>query len=679
GREGVPSIWGSSTPLHESIPESPREEFPDLIPPAPVDLGVQATSALPGRRTRAGTVPSRFPSVGLLNSSNLATASQSAAPGGGGPGSAASSSPWGAATTTLHKRPTPTGSPFRPDLNSLNSAGAGAGATASSRSPGATGLLSRLRAGSLPQSHSSHHGRASPHSFLAGVGMGTGTSGPFGSSLFTTAWGGGGGRERASTLASIRSGSVENGPTATGTAGINGNGQHSPSTASFLSRDGLADTDIKTLDYLGLAETPTTQQLHQHHQLTAGEKLLLRRHQQQQAQQQQAQQQAAQQASIAPLLDLASLNRGAPNRYRSYSVNAKEKYAEEDDARDMDMDYVNNPYLGANLHGSSNSAAEAAVAAQLAETQAQIHQHNLAVQAFANQTSAAAAAVSAAAGGGNGGVTAPVGGSRPRARTAGVLENPLSRSSSLRNYLVTPSRLDNHLNIADFRIAESTSEEEQLAQELSGLSLGLGGNVNVNNLAVAAAAAQAQAQAQAQAHAQAQAQSQQNANRQRHDGTPGANSNMDEHALEGPTRALWIGSIPVSTTITSLDAIFKTFGAIESTRVLTHKNCGFVNFENLESAVTAKRALNGREIFPGAGPVRIGFAKVPTSGTGTPGAGAGSGAGSGGAGLRPSSTPDPQNAGNDSSAGAAGSRGGDEKGSGVGRDSSAVNGGPALA
>ena len=51
---------------------------------------------------------------------------------------------------------------------------------------------------------------------------------------------------------------------------------------------------------------------------------------------------------------------------------------------------------------------------------------------------------------------------------------------------------------------------------------------------------------------------------------------------------------------------------------MTHKNCGFVNFHNVTNAIQAKQLLNGKEIFPGAGPVRIGYAKAPSS-TGTPG------------------------------------------------------------
>ncbi|CAG8465443.1 5722_t:CDS:2 [Paraglomus occultum] len=78
-----------------------------------------------------------------------------------------------------------------------------------------------------------------------------------------------------------------------------------------------------------------------------------------------------------------------------------------------------------------------------------------------------------------------------------------------------------------------------------------------------------------------------------------------------PTRALWVGNIPTSTTPQALQNIFAPYGPIESARVLTHKNCGFVNFERLDDAVKAKRALHGKEVLGSAvGPVRIGYAKV---------------------------------------------------------------------
>ncbi|CAG8457103.1 1025_t:CDS:2 [Ambispora leptoticha] len=78
-----------------------------------------------------------------------------------------------------------------------------------------------------------------------------------------------------------------------------------------------------------------------------------------------------------------------------------------------------------------------------------------------------------------------------------------------------------------------------------------------------------------------------------------------------PTRALWVGNIPTSTTPQALQNIFSPYGTIESARVLTHKNCGFVNFEKLDDAIKAKKSLHGKEVLGSAvGPVKIGYAKV---------------------------------------------------------------------
>ncbi|CAO0801667.1 unnamed protein product [Mucor circinelloides] len=83
-------------------------------------------------------------------------------------------------------------------------------------------------------------------------------------------------------------------------------------------------------------------------------------------------------------------------------------------------------------------------------------------------------------------------------------------------------------------------------------------------------------------------------------------------SAQGPTRALWVGNIPIHTTQTTLGSVFSPFGMIESIRVLTHKNCGFINFFHQEDAIKAKKALQNKEIMgPGTGTVRIGFAKVP--------------------------------------------------------------------
>ncbi|CEH12876.1 RNA-binding protein (contains RRM and Pumilio-like repeats) [Ceraceosorus bombacis] len=81
----------------------------------------------------------------------------------------------------------------------------------------------------------------------------------------------------------------------------------------------------------------------------------------------------------------------------------------------------------------------------------------------------------------------------------------------------------------------------------------------------------------------------------------------------GPTRALWVGSIPANTTNNTLMSIFQPFGPIESVRVLSHKNCGFINFERVDDAVLARKMLNGRDVLGSeTGSMRIGFAKVPT-------------------------------------------------------------------
>lgn len=315
---------------------------------------------------------------------------------------------------------------------------------------------------------------------------------PFGSSLFSTSWFNG--RERASTLQSVRSADAP----------------ESPAQSSF-SKDGLNDTDVKTLDYLGLAETP------QHTQGGLAQADLHR-------------------LSVRPFMDeLADLQR-ISNRFRSYSVNAKEQYAQEVD------DYGQGGQFS-ELHSGTMTPMEASTAAALAATQAQIHQHNLAVQAFVNHASA----------------------NRPRARTAGILESPARIPGSY--FLATPSRLESSMSAADYRILPGL-EYAGLPEAVQGLHLN--GTASRSNL-----------------------------------------DSFDE--TNTPTRALWLGSIPISTTSTSLEAIFRPYGRIASARVLSQKNCGFVNFELIDSAIRAKASLNGHEIFPGAGPVRIGYAKEPSA------------------------------------------------------------------
>jgi protein JSN1 len=229
------------------------------------------------------------------------------------------------------------------------------------------------------------------------------------------------------------------------------------------------------------------------------------------------------------------------NRFRSYSVNASSKY--EDD--------IDQPYPPGLYSGTLTPTHDPETLALMEE----VRRHNAQVEAFtANYQSA----------------------TRPRARTAGVLDAPTARFA--RNH--GPSRLESTFTAADI----SDETEYRLTEAIKSLKLG---------------------------------------------GRAGGNLADDGTTETGPTRSLWLGNIPSSTTISSLNAIFNPYGPIESTRVLTHKNCGFVNFENLETAIAARNDLNGKEIFPGA-PVRIGFAKEPSA-TATPGHN----------GLYPSPSPDP--------------------------------------
>jgi RNA recognition motif-containing protein len=79
---------------------------------------------------------------------------------------------------------------------------------------------------------------------------------------------------------------------------------------------------------------------------------------------------------------------------------------------------------------------------------------------------------------------------------------------------------------------------------------------------------------------------------------------------------LGIGNIPATLEPVDLENIFSRFGSIESARVLSHKNCGFINFVRLEDAAEAKKQMNGKEISGAT--VKIGFAKVPNSNSVTP-------------------------------------------------------------
>ena len=452
---GGPPTSGNSTPLRENIPESPTDGFPDFAQlPTP--------DALPQtRRTRAGTLPSRLPPAGpppgLTGLSGLPPKSARHTP---------SQSPFGTAPS--------------PGLEPVDQ-------------PGNSALLSRLRAGSLPQ--------RSQYAPLPG------TSSPFGPSIFSSWNPSGVNRERGSTLASI--------------ASVGSNGPSSPSQSQF-SNPGAGESDVhmRTLDYLGLAETP----------------------------------QATQAQLATPYIPNIDAMRQS-SRFRSFSVNNKDKY---------DSDYEQDEASG---YGDEDLPVDNSYATalqnQIAATHAAIHEHNLAVRAFANHAVA----------------------TRPRARTAGVLDLPGGRN--MRSFMAGNAPVPSPLAMNDSR-TQNELEADDLSRSVAGMSIGRSNSRN-NGLLSA-----------------------------------------DEQGLDGPTSALWLGSIPTSTTTSTLTEMFKQHGTILSARVLTHKNCGFVNFERVESAISAKAGMNGKEIFPGAGPIRINFAKPPSA-SNTPGHD----------GMFPSPSPDP--------------------------------------
>lgn len=70
--------------------------------------------------------------------------------------------------------------------------------------------------------------------------------------------------------------------------------------------------------------------------------------------------------------------------------------------------------------------------------------------------------------------------------------------------------------------------------------------------------------------------------------------------------------MPPNTTQSTLERVFSLFGNIESIRVLSHKNCAFINYDTVESASNARDSLlqNDQRVQELWG-IRIGFAKVP--------------------------------------------------------------------
>lgn len=87
--------------------------------------------------------------------------------------------------------------------------------------------------------------------------------------------------------------------------------------------------------------------------------------------------------------------------------------------------------------------------------------------------------------------------------------------------------------------------------------------------------------------------------------------------IQTPSRSLWIGNLDTTATKETLLTVFSPYGAIESLRLLPEKECGFVNFLDMNDAVRAKddvlNRLGGNIGLPNGQLVRIGFGKADSA------------------------------------------------------------------
>lgn len=85
-----------------------------------------------------------------------------------------------------------------------------------------------------------------------------------------------------------------------------------------------------------------------------------------------------------------------------------------------------------------------------------------------------------------------------------------------------------------------------------------------------------------------------------------SNAKVRDHDI--PTRSLWIGNLDPAVDAAMLVRIFSVFGPIESLRVLHDRDCAFVNFTDITSALRARSQMEGSRI--GSQVVRMGFGRI---------------------------------------------------------------------
>lgn len=72
-----------------------------------------------------------------------------------------------------------------------------------------------------------------------------------------------------------------------------------------------------------------------------------------------------------------------------------------------------------------------------------------------------------------------------------------------------------------------------------------------------------------------------------------------------------MGNINPGVSVPDLVKLFSSYGQVESARILSDKECAFVNFTTMESAVAAKNDLETRlGSMIGGTPVRVGYGKA---------------------------------------------------------------------
>lgn len=78
-----------------------------------------------------------------------------------------------------------------------------------------------------------------------------------------------------------------------------------------------------------------------------------------------------------------------------------------------------------------------------------------------------------------------------------------------------------------------------------------------------------------------------------------------------PTTSLWVGNVPPGLKDDDLWVAFKGYGPILSVRATPHKRCGFVNFKQIDAAISAWRDCHERDIFRTGWPVYVRYEDPP--------------------------------------------------------------------